>query len=561
MSLHASVRGSTNAGSDKGTPGVGDSPQSVKTLAKIGRLTARLAHLEAETTTAKSEVDALRAKYHSLHERYEEDKAEKASMQTRLDEYEGLANQCRDVLDEHEQLKTDHQLLGERLDADASKLADALEQQVRSRWKQKKLRGELATRREEGKWQEVTEHHAEVKALQVALVALKAQNIDLELRLDYAESERDLHAASAELLRKEFTDLLQRQKTGSMDDSALRTALEEQVSKHHAERSELIERLDGAIRDREQAEKLSKSLSREVKLFEDGVAKDKARRAELAAAKITIKELEKQLKAAQKENDKLQADREDLQTGLEQKETDLAIASAKSTELDKKLKATQKERADLQDGVNVQHKAIKALSTPPRSLASSPPQGSSKLASKRKRDRPEDDSEESPDELEGHQTAKAKKARTAGRSLATAKAARSSSPAVSEAEEAGADIIEAPKRKRGRPPKAATKAKAAAAASARVARKTTKPQAVSPISEQDAASDEEVEVELVKGKAAKTPAARLVDKARNPSGADVSKAGSTATKSDKSSTLKRKLITGNQSLFAWPGGASVSCVS
>ena len=229
----ARLQASPDVSSDNLAPSLsGDSPQSVKTLAKIGRLTARLAHLEAENATAKSEVDALRAKHEQLVKRYSEEKEEKISMQSRLDEYADVSVQCTDLIDKHEQLEIKAKDLEQQLEADTQKTVDLQASHTRLRYKEKKLRYELGSRRQEGRWQEETDHHDEVKAQRLAVIAANTQNIDLELQLAEAIAQKEYQELSARVLREQVTELAQQQKTGSMDDQALRRAMEEQVAKH-----------------------------------------------------------------------------------------------------------------------------------------------------------------------------------------------------------------------------------------------------------------------------------------------------------------------------------------
>lgn len=552
-----------------GTPPLGSSPQSIRTTARISQLTTSLAHLEAENAAAKAQVTAIQAQYAALTERYENDAREKALLETKLVEYEGLTDQCRDMLEQHEELLAAKADLEEQLSAAVTQHADSQRTHTRLKWKEKKLRCELANRRQEGRWQELADDHAETKSLRLAIISLKQQNLDLEDRLQSSMLDRNYQAEICAVLRKELEGLLKEQAMGNAEGYAGKAALDDMAAKHAEERMELTRQLGQATKAQQAADANSKRLVEEAEASEAKAVKQKEQAKELKAALARVMELEREVKKLEKEKHKAVADQEQLRASLGEQEDLANAAKTRVAKLEKEKLKAEKEAANNRE-------QSRQPSSPPRSMSEPPAMPKGKAANKRKRAAVDEEKVDAAEKADGKlsgseddalQLKPAKKARTTAKLTHVADAATTSDAEAAgqeEEEEYEAEETEPPNRKRGRPPKKATGAAAAAAQRATTAKQAVAKQAKTAgkkastdeaaASEGVAQSEGEIEEELVKKSASKkgiglkTPAFSKKEAAQS----NQSKTSSSRTLSaGTTGTGKTKL--GTKNIFAWGG--------
>lgn len=335
VSAPAGVRSASSPGSPEkvATP--------VKALAKIGRLTARNADLEAKVRSATSEIDSILQAHQELQEQYEYINQEKAAALERVQKYELIATQCEELIESHERLHLTNVDLEQQCQADIVELETVKEAMGKLKWKERKLRHELQIRREEGIYKEYelqNEHlNSVLLDLKIETCNLKVVIADLQERISASQYEKKAQTRVLQTAQRELVWYEEVRKTHQDDLSTLQSRLDKRtrvIADLEEEQRQLSERLNEEMEENDRLKLRLEDANQRITDLEKQNEQRKEAQNEYIGSQTAVRRLEKEVKSLEAQladrNLKLEKKVQNLQSAFEDKETKLDQATVGS---------------------------------------------------------------------------------------------------------------------------------------------------------------------------------------------------------------------------------------
>lgn len=283
-----------------GSPGKTATP--VKSLAKIGRLTARTAHLETKLQSVTSELESILQAHQELQEQYQHITQEKEAAQERIEQFELIANECEDLIEAHEQLQLANNDLKEQRQNDIVELETVKEAMGKLKWRERKLRYELSIRREEGIYKEFELQNDQlnpvIRRLKLEKCQLQVAVADLQESISILKYEKRAQDRTSDKARLDLEWYEEVTKTHQEDLSTLQTRLDKRtraIADLEEGQRQYMERLDEETNEKETLASELEEARKRIAELEKKSAAEQERHDDLAGYKSTIKRLEEEL--------------------------------------------------------------------------------------------------------------------------------------------------------------------------------------------------------------------------------------------------------------------------
>lgn len=321
-----------------GSPGKIATP--VRSLAKIGRLTARNADLEAKVRSATSELGSILQTHQELQKQFEYINQEKAAALDRVQKYESIATQCEELIESHERLQMTNVDLEQQRQADIVELETSKEAMGKLKWKERKLRHELNIRREEGIYKEYemqNEHlNPVLRDLQIEKCNLKVMVTDLQETISALQHEKKAQARTLQAAQEDLVWYEDVTKTHQDDLSTLQTRLDKRtrvIAELEDEQRQLSERLTEEMEENEQLKLRLEDAQQRIADLEEQNRKGKEAQNEWVGSQTAVRRLEKEVQSLEAQlaerNATLDKKMQRLQSAFQDKETKLDQATVR----------------------------------------------------------------------------------------------------------------------------------------------------------------------------------------------------------------------------------------
>lgn len=326
--------------SSPGSPGKTATP--VKSLAKIGRLTARAANLETKLKSVTSELDAILQAHQELQEQYEYVNQEKIAAQERIEKFELIATECEDLIESHERLQLANVDLEERRHNDIVELETVKEAMGKLKWRERKLRYELSIRREEGIYKEYELQNDQlnpvIRQLKLEKCQLQVAIADLQESISIMKYEKSAQDEVNKKARQDLEWYAEVTKSHQEDLTSLQARLERRaraIAELEEEQTGLLENLTEEQNERARLAQQLEEAQQTIASLEKQNASEKETHGELIANKIAVKRLEKEVEKLEGQlasrSSKLDKQLQDLQNQVDDKNTKLEHANVSRT--------------------------------------------------------------------------------------------------------------------------------------------------------------------------------------------------------------------------------------
>lgn len=157
----------------------------------IDGLENRLRDAETRYRLSDAAKQALERQLDELTVAYNAQTAEAQLQATRLDEVQDFLNQAEDIINQHDVLSASNAELQEQRVADLAEIALLQQQRKAGKCKERKLRNELACRRQEEIWKELSVDQVKDGKMRMELLGLQADIVELERALAVMKADRD----------------------------------------------------------------------------------------------------------------------------------------------------------------------------------------------------------------------------------------------------------------------------------------------------------------------------------------------------------------------------------